>query len=139
MEDQIATILKNIKRREVRTFSDIIRIREEKLESICEEFSWYPLNEGKFDKLKSELDDYEYIEKKDIQRYDTIKFINMSIFYDLEFKEAQSISFTKEGNVNMKKGDYRFISRSNYNFRKLTNEDKVKISLIEAIYNEKTY
>ena len=137
MEDQIATILKNIKKREVRTFSEIRRIRESKLAEICEEFGWYPLNEDKFDKLIPELEDYEYIEKKDIQRYDTIKFINMSIFYDLEFKEAQSISFTKEGNVNMKKGDYRFISRSNYNFRKLTDEDKVKISLIEAIYNDK--
>ena len=61
MEDQIATILKNIKKREVRTLSQIKMVRESKLAEICEEFSWYPLNEGKFNKLIPELEDYEFI------------------------------------------------------------------------------
>ena len=79
---------------------------------------------------KIELEDYEYIEKEDIGRYDKIKFINISIFYDLEFKEAVALRLTKEGYVKMKEGNYYFISRSNYNFRKLTDEDKVTLETV---------
>lgn len=135
MEFQIAEILKNIKKTEIRTMDQIRERREGVIDNIIEDFMCYPNNEGKGDLLKEELDEYEYIEFNDIYKYDTIKILNMNRFFDLSTITGVCIS-KKDDKIRIrnKSNKYRFIKSDHY-FRKLTNQDLVKISLIESLYN----
>lgn len=135
MEFQIAEILKNIKKTEIRTMDQIRERREGIIDNIIEDFMCYPNNEGKADLLKEELDEYEYIEFNDIYKYDTIKILNMNRFFDLSTITGVCIN-KKDDKIKIrnKSNKYRII-KSDYYFRKLTSQDLVKISLIESLYN----
>ena len=138
MEKEIENILLSIKKIEIRTYADIKKIREQAVDDIFEDFMCYPRNQVNIKKIKDELDGFELVNIENLLKNDTIKYCNKLIFYDIEMCECRVINHRPNNafSVRMHGTDAWKELRDGPFFKKLTEEDKVKISLIEADYAE---
>ncbi len=97
---------------------------------------------GKYHKNKKDLQDYEVIDISNLYHDDYIAYLNTYHFYNISLEMGKVIRILDDGQLRI-----RVISNGNksvyktkqldYIFRKLSDEDKVKINLVEAIYSMK--
>ena len=141
-DSTIEDVLMSIKSKEVRTMQDIINLRENAIDEIMNDFLCYPKNQENIKKLKKDLQDYEIIDISNLYRDDYIAYLNTYHFYNITLEMGKVIRTLDDGQLRI-----RVISNGNksvyktkqldYIFRKLSDEDKVKINLVEAIYSMK--
>ena len=141
-DSTIEDVLMSIKSKEVRTMQDIINLRENAIDEIMNDFLCYPKNQENIKKLKKDLQDYEIIDISNLYRDDYIAYLNTYHFYNITLEMGKVIRILDDGQLRI-----RVISNGNksvyktkqldYIFRKLSDEDKVKINLVEAIYSMK--
>ena len=141
-DSTIEDVLMSIKSKEVRTMQDIINLRENAIDEIMDDFLCYPKNQENIKKIKEDLQDYEVIDISNLYRDDYIAYLNTYHFYNITLEMGKVIKILDDGQLRI-----RVISNGNksvyktkqldYIFRKLSDEDKVKINLVEAIYSMK--
>ena len=141
-DSTIEDVLMSIKSKEVRTMQDITNLRETAIDEIMDDFLCYPKNQENIKKLKKDLQDYEIIDISNLYRDDYIAYLNTYHFYNISLEMGKVIRILDDGQLRI-----RVISNGNksvyktkqldYIFRKLSDEDKVKINLVEAIYSMK--
>ena len=141
-DSTIEDVLMSIKSKEVRTMQDITKLRETAIDEIMDDFLCYPKNQENIKKLKKDLQDYEVIDISNLYRDDYIAYLNTYHFYNISLEMGKVIRILDDGQLRI-----RVISNGNksvyktkqldYIFRKLSDEDKVKINLVEAIYSMK--
>ena len=139
-KDTIEEVLMSINPKEVRTMLQIKADRDAAVDDVMEDFMCYPKNTENIHKIKEDLEGYELIPRENLFKQDTILFLNSYYFYDIYLERAKVIRLEEGDNMHL-----RILTNNNsnlyktkpvkYAFRKLSDEDKVKINLVEAIYS----
>lgn len=141
MEEIIEEILSEIEYKKLYTFKEIATLREENLNNIFKDFIEYPNNNDNYKNILSIItnDEYQYVDMDQIKKDDIIIYLDLNMFYNLKPQKARVASLvTKDKNLKIRvfteKSTYKIL---NYNkvkiFKLLTDENKVRISLYEAI------
>lgn len=141
-QDTIEQVLLSMNHKEVRTMEQIKNDREAAIDDVMADFMCYPKNKENIYKIKKELEGYEVVPRENLYKHDTILFLNSYHFYDIYLEKAKVIRLEDGDNMRL-----RIFTNHNstlyktkpvkYAFRKLSDEDKVKINLVEAIYSMK--
>ena len=135
MEDQVSQILKSIKKKEIRTNAQIRKNIEKALDDIYDDYLCYKNNEMNKKMALLDLDGFEIVELENIHKGDTIIYFRTKYFFNIAHHSGTAINILKRDRLSVRvKGDIKHI-KCKYYFRKLTEEDKVKISLVEAIFD----
>ena len=135
MEDEVSKILKSIKKKEIRTHSQIKKAINAALDDIYGEFMCYKNNEMNKKRALLDLEGFEIVPLENIHKGDTIMYFRTKYFFNIQHNHGNAINILKNNRLSVRvKGDIKHI-KCKYYFRKLTEEDNVKISLIEAIYD----
>ena len=136
IDDQISQILKSITTKEIRTRKEIIKRNLDAINDIYNKFLMYPENKNNRDEALEELKDYELVNRNQIQKNDTIIYFRTKWFYNIKSDKGKAVGLLSNNRVSMKSktlGTYIHLI-TKYYFRKLTEADLVKISLIEAVF-----
>ena len=138
MENEIEKILLSIQKKEIRTFNDIKIRREMAIDELFDDFMCYPRNQVNIVKIKEELEDYELVDMENIHKNDIIKVCDKRFFFDISIKKYCVSGIRPDNTMWLKVygSQQRKLFKEGPFFKKLTEEDKVKISLIEAVYSE---
>ena len=137
IDDQISNILKNITTKEIRTRKEIKQKNLEAVDNIYDKYLMYPENRNNRDEALHELKDYELVNRNQIQKNDKIIYFRTKWFYNIKYDKGRAIKLLSRDRVSIKSKllgtSVRLVT--NYYFRKLTEADLVKISLIEAVFD----
>lgn len=133
MDDQISTILKNITTKEIRTMEEIQKRTKNAVDDIFSDFMCYKNNELNKKLAFLELEDYEVIDLYNIHKKDDIIYFKTKYFYNIQLVKGKAINVLSGDRLSVKTAGKIFHVKCKYYFRKLTEEDKIKISLVEAI------
>lgn len=133
MDDQISTILKSITTKEIRTMEEIQKRTKNAVDDIFSDFMCYKNNELNKKLAFLELEDYEVIDLYNIHRKDDIIYFKTKYFYNIQLVKGKAINVLSGDRLSVKTAGKIFHVKCKYYFRKLTEEDKIKISLVEAI------
>ena len=141
-DSTIEDVLMSIKSKEVRTMQDITNLRETAIDEIMDDFLCYPKNQENIKKLKKDLQDYEIIDISNLYHDDYIAYLNTYHFYNISLEMGKVIRILDDGQLRIRvisngNNSVYKTKQLNYIFRKLSDEDKVKINLVEAIYSMK--
>ena len=141
-DSTIEDVLMSIKSKEVRTMQDITNLRENAIDEIMDDFLCYPKNQENIKKIKEDLQDYEVIDISNLYHDDYIAYLNTYHFYNISLEMGKVIRILDDRQLRIRvisKGNNSIYKTKqlNYIFRKLSDEDKVKINLVEAIYSMK--
>ncbi len=79
-----------------------------------------------------ELEDYEVIDLHNIHKRDEIIYFKTRNFFNIQLVKGSAINVLSGDRLSVKTAGKIYHVRCKY-FRKLTQEDKIKISLVEAI------
>lgn len=139
-KDTIEKVLMSINPKEVRTMTQIKQQREGAVDNVMEDFMCYPKNKENIHKIKKDLESYELVPRENLYKHDTILFLNSYYFYDIYLEQAKVIRLEDGDNIRLKiftdnNSNLYKTKPVKYAFRKLSDEDKVKINLVEAIYS----
>jgi hypothetical protein len=134
IEKEIDNILDNINYTEYLTLTEIESKNEEIIDHTLNRFSHYDTNMGKRDMFLKELKGYQYINADKIKKGNIIKYLDLRIFYDIAMLNGYVAAATKKAII-IFDNIYTRRLKKNHNvfFKKITNEDLVKIKLIELI------
>ncbi len=80
-----------------------------------------------------ELEDYEVVDLYNIHRKDDIIYFKTKNFFNIQLVKGSAINVLSGDRLSIKTSGKIFHVKCKYYFRKLTDEDKIKISLVEAI------
>jgi hypothetical protein len=139
----IENILLNLKHREIRTMEQIRQERNDKIDEVVSDFLCYPKNEENIKKIKEELEGYELVTLEDLYKDDTLMYLNLYYFYDIELSKIRIIAVKEDGKIRVRRwtdtrqSAYKTMDIPPALFRKLTDEDIVKINLVETVYSMK--
>ena len=133
--EKIENIIKNISKTEIRTLTQIKDLNNEAVDDIFSDFIGYPRNsENKFESL-DELKEYQLIHYSDLYKGDKVAYFKTREFWNIKLITGTVIGQNKKGEYSVKlKGNKTVYVLPKYIFRKLTDEEKFKIQLIEAVF-----
>ena len=133
--EKIENIIKGISKTEIRTLTQIKELNEEAVDDIYADFINYPRNEEtKLDSLE-ELKEYQLINYSDLYKGDKVAYFKTRDFWNIKLIKGTVIGQNKHGNYSVKlKGNKTVYVLPKYIFRKLTEDEKFKIQLIEAVF-----
>ena len=133
--EKIENIIKNISKTEIRTLTQIKDLNNEAVDDIFSDFISYPRNsENKFESL-DELKEYQLIHYSDLYKGDKVAYFKTREFWNIKLITGTVIGQNKKGEYSVKlKGNKTVYVLPKYIFRKLTDEEKFKIQLIEAVF-----
>jgi len=138
----IEDMLLSMETKEIRTMNDIKNIRNNAIDTIMNDFLCYPKNTENITKIKEDLDNYELIGIPNLYKDDMILFVNTHYFYDMYLEKAKIVRKLPNNELrlricpgNMRQTNIYKTMALKYVFRKLTDEDRVKINLVETIYS----
>jgi hypothetical protein len=142
MEKEIEDILASIEERDlskIKSLDEIKYIRKCALYDTLSDFIDYEKNKNKYDEFLTIIDneECEYILAGDLRKNDIVFYLDYYIFYDIKLVRARitSVDMANEC-VNICIDDeelYKKIKIDSVFFKKLSDEDKAKISLVEII------
>lgn len=142
MEKEIENILASIEERDlskIKSLDEIKYIRKCALYDALIDFIDYEKNKNKYDEFQTIInnEECEYILAGDLRKNDIVFYLDYYIFYDIKLVKARitSVDIAKEC-VNICIDDeelYKKIKIDSVFFKKLSDEDKAKISLVEII------
>ena len=133
MDEQISNILKNISTKEIRTMDEVRKGVRDAVEDIFGDFMCYKNNEVNRKMALIELEDYEVIDLHNIHKRDEIIYFKTRNFFNIQLVKGSAINVLSGDRLSVKTSGKIYHVRCKYYFRKLTQEDKIKISLVEAI------
>ena len=133
MDEQISNILKNISTKEIRTMEEVRKGVRDAVEDIFGDFMCYKNNEVNRKMALIELEDYEVIDLHNIHKRDEIIYFKTRNFFNIQLVKGSAINVLSGDRLSVKTSGKIYHVRCKYYFRKLTQEDKIKISLVEAI------
>ena len=141
-QDTIEQVLLSMNTKEVSTMAQIRAERDAAIHDVMDDFMCYPKNNENIKKIKRDLEGYEIVRRENLYKDDTILFMNSYYFYDIYLEKAKVIRLEDGINIRLKiftnhNSNLYKTKPVKYAFRKLTDEDKVKINLVEAIYSMK--
>tara|TARA_B100000242_G_C43038922_1_gene484540 strand:- start:628 stop:1050 length:423 start_codon:yes stop_codon:yes gene_type:complete len=133
--EKIENIIKNISKTEIRTLTQIKDLNNEAVDDIFSDFIGYPRNsENKFESL-DELKEYQLIHYSDLYKGDKVAYFKTRDFWNIKLITGTVVGQNKKGEYSVKlKGNKTVYVLPKYIFRKLTDEEKFKIQLIEAVF-----
>ncbi len=133
--EKIENIIKNISKTEIRTLTQIKDLNNEAVDDIFSDFISYPRNsENKFESL-DELKEYQLIHYSDLYKGDKVAYFKTREFWNIKLITGTVVGQNKKGEYSVKlKGNKTVYVLPKYIFRKLTDEEKFKIQLIEAVF-----
>ena len=133
--EKIENIIKGISKTEIRTLTQIKDLNSEALDDIFADFINYPRNEeNKLDSLE-ELKEYQLIHYSELYKGDKVAYFKTRDFWNIKLITGTVVGQNKKGNYSVKlKGNKIVYVLPKYIFRKLTEEEKFKIQLIEAVF-----
>ena len=133
--EKIENIIKNISKTEIRTLTQIKDLNNEAVDDIFADFIGYPRNsENKFESL-DELKEYQLIHYSDLYKGDKVAYFKTREFWNIKLITGTVVGQNKKGEYSVKlKGNKTVYVLPKYIFRKLTDEEKFKIQLIEAVF-----
>ena len=131
--EKIENIIKGISKTEIRTLTQIKDLNSEAIDDIFADFVNYPRNEeNKLDSLE-ELKEYQLIHYSELYKGDKVAYFKTRDFWNVKLITGIVVGQNKKGNYSVKlKGNKIVYVLPKYIFRKLTEEEKFKIQLIEA-------
>lgn len=136
MEEEIEKILSKIEHKDIRTFNEIEENLEIGVNKAYQKFMVFEKNhQNKLNSLaKLKENKYEYVTQKKAVPGDYVRFLDKTYFFDLTLHKGGFIVKKKDHLTQIKCGFRRLKWVSNKEFfRKLSNQDMVKITLIETI------
>ena len=134
IENTIDEVLNNMTPREYYTLKEIEINKGIIIEHILDKYKRYPanVNTTKKEDFLELLKDYEYVDEEYLKNGDLVKYLDLKIFYDVALIDLGEICIINKKNIIGEHTNFEFIRRyKNIFFRKLTDEDLVKIKLIE--------
>tara|TARA_Y100001970_G_C13937806_1_gene701577 strand:- start:91 stop:513 length:423 start_codon:yes stop_codon:yes gene_type:complete len=133
--EKIENIIKNISKTELRTLTQINDLNNEAVDDMFADFINYPRNEeNKFESL-DELKEYQLIHYSDLYKGDKVAYFKTRDFWNIKLIKGTVVGQNKKGEYSVKlKGNKIVYVLPKYIFRKLTEEEKFKIQLIEAVF-----
>ena len=133
--EKIENIIKGISKTEIRTLTQIKDLNSEAVNDIFADFVNYPRNEeNKLDSL-DELKEYQLIQYSDLYKGDKVAYFKTRDFWNIKLITGTVVGQNKKGEYSVKlKGNKIVYVLPKYIFRKLTEEEKFKIQLIEAVF-----
>ena len=133
--EKIENIIKGISKTEIRTLTQIKDLNNEAVDDIFADFIIYPRNEeNKLDSLE-ELKEYQLIHYSDLYKGDKVAYFKTRDFWNIKLITGTVVGQNKKGEYSVKlKGNKIVYVLPKYIFRKLTEEEKFKIQLIEAVF-----
>lgn len=133
--EKIENIIKGISKTEIRTLTQIKDLTNEAVDDIFVDFIIYPRNEeNKLDSLE-ELKEYQLIHYSDLYKGDKVAYFKTRDFWNIKLITGTVVGQNKKGEYSVKlKGNKIVYVLPKYIFRKLTDEEKFKIQLIEAVF-----
>ena len=133
--EKIENIIKGISKTEIRTLTQIKDLNSEAVNDIFADFVNYPRNEeNKLDSL-DELKEYQLIHYSDLYKGDKVAYFKTRDFWNIKLITGTVVGQNKKGEYSVKlKGNKIVYVLPKYIFRKLTEEEKFKIQLIEAVF-----
>jgi hypothetical protein len=135
IEKEIENIVNNIHHKEIISLEEITKIREIVIDKAYEEFMIYPDNTQNIYEAKNELEDYEFVsDQNDLQLGDEIKMPDFKHFYNMKLLDLGFTRTNSDGTIHIRQGTAYKDIPCEFIFRKLTEEDKIKISLVQATY-----
>ena len=140
MEEIIEEILSEIQYKKLYTFKEIATLREENLNNIFKDFIEYPNNHDNYKNILSIItkDEYQYVDPDQLKKNDIILYLDLNMFYNLKPYKARVASVLIKDNhlkirVFTENSTYKILNNKIKLFKLLSDEDKVRISLYEAI------
>ena len=140
MEEIIEEILSEIEYKKLYTFKEIASLREENLNNIFKDFIEYPNNHDNYKNILSIItkEEYQYVEPNQLKKNDIILYLDLNMFYNLKPYKARVASVLIKDNhlkirVFTENSTYKILNNKIKLFKLLSDEDKVRISLYEAI------
>ena len=133
--EKIENIIKGISKTEIRTLTQIKDLNSEAIDDIFADFVNYPRNEeNKLDSLE-ELKEYQLIHYSELYKGDKVAYFKTRDFWNVKLITGTVVGQNKKGEYSVKlKGNKIVYVLPKYIFRKLTEEEKFKIQLIEAVF-----
>ena len=133
--EKIENIIKSISKTEIRTLTQIKDLNSEAVDDIFADFVNYPRNdENKLDSL-DELKEYQLIHYSELYKGDKVAYFKTRDFWNIKLLTGTVVGQNKKGEYSVKlKGNKIVYVLPKYIFRKLTEEEKFKIQLIEAVF-----
>jgi len=133
--EKIENIIKGISKTEIRTLTQIKDLNSEAIDDIFADFINYPRNEeNKLDSLE-ELKEYQLIHYSELYKGDKVAYFKTRDFWNIKLITGTVVGQNKKGEYSVKlKGNKIVYVLPKYIFRKLTEEEKFKIQLIEAVF-----
>ena len=133
--EKIENIIKSISKTEIRTLTQIKDLNNEAVDDIFADFVNYPRNdENKLDSLE-ELKEYQLIHYSELYKGDKVAYFKTRDFWNIKLITGTVVGQNKKGEYSVKlKGNKIVYVLPKYIFRKLTEEEKFKIQLIEAVF-----
>ena len=132
MEDEISRILESIKNVYIPSFEEITRKNNDIIDELFDKYLNYKQNIINKENANKIIDGYQCIKYENIVLGDYIKYFDNTYFYDVNIKNAGFVLSKKNGELLIKNKNI-FKLKNKYYFRKLTDEDKAKITLTEII------
>ena len=136
MEDElIKEILLDIKKNKLKTKKEIDEEKKIILNNIYDKFMYYEINKTNKKNTYDNLKGYKYINYKDLNDGDYIKFLNEKYFYNITINKGGFISNINDDFVEI-------INNNNYNkikidenifFKKIEKDEEVKLMILENI------
>ena len=134
MENEIEKILQDIKNTHIPSIDEINNENKNLLDELYTDYLVYAQNHDNKKQALSNLKNYHSINFSKIKLGDYIKYISKKYFYDIELKSGGFVIKNNKQSLLIKNNLGVFSVKSDTNFfRKLTNEELVKIKLIETI------
>lgn len=137
MDLEIETILQTIKRKPIPSLKEVNERRENKIYQFYEYYFDIPKNIENYKNALDILQDYQYVTPADIELKDYVRYINDFYFYDVEVTKGGFVVKQCDDYITLKNNNNFYKVNSKILFRKITEEDKAKMKLMEIISEEK--
>ena len=135
--EKIQNIIKSISenKKEIWTLTQIKTLTSEVVNDIFDEFINYPRNPDNKMEAFEILKDFQLIQYSDLFKGDTVAYFKTNEFWNIKLVIGKVVGQNKKGFYSVKlKGSKIVYVLPKYIFRKLTDEEKFKIQLIEAVF-----
>lgn len=133
--EKIENIIKNISKTEIKTLAQIKELNKEAVDDIFDDFIDYPRNNDSKEEALEKLVDYQLIKYSDLYKGDNVAYFNKKEFWNIKLMTGTVVGMNKNGHYSVKISYNKTVYvLPEYIFRKLTDDEKFKLQLIEAVY-----
>jgi len=136
MENEISKILESIKDVYIPSFQEIEMKNNDIINEIFDKHLFYKQNDSNKQEAINLIQGYQYITFRNIDEGDYIKYFDNKYFYDVIIKNGGFVIKKDENNLVIKNKNIFKLKKDSVFFRKLTDEDKAKITLNEIVNNK---